>query len=67
MFLFKLACFLEILLYLMIIGVAGFVIVAVVYDIWDRRKRGSADPILYDDDTRAGDFLAEVALGSWNM
>lgn len=67
MFLFKLACFLEILLYLMMIAVVVFVIAAVIYDIWDRRRRGSADPILYDDDTRACDFLAEVALESWNM
>lgn len=65
MLLFKIACFLEILLYLMLIGTVIFVIAGVVYGTLEIRNRKTADPILYDDDNRAADFLAEASL-EWN-
>lgn len=65
MLLFKIACFLEILLYLMLIGTVIFVIAGVVYGTLEILKRKAADPILYDDDNRAADFLAEASL-EWN-
>ena len=65
MLLFKLACFLEILLYLMMIGTVIFVIAGVVYGTVEILKRKVADQILYDDDNRAADFLAEASL-EWN-
>ena len=65
MLLFKLACFLEILLYLMMIGTVIFVIAGVVYGTLEIRDCKATDPILYDDDNRAADFLAEASL-EWN-
>lgn len=65
MLLFKIACFLEILLYLMLIGTVIFVIAGVVYGTLEIRNRKAADQILYDDDNRAADFLAEASL-EWN-
>ena len=67
MFLFKLACFLEILLYLMIFGTIIAVIYGVIYGTIEIIERKANDPILYDDDNRALDFLAEAELESWNM
>lgn len=66
MLLFKLACFLEILLYLMLIGTVIFVIAGVVYGTLEIMEHKAADPILYDDDNRAADFLAEASL-EWNI
>ena len=65
MLLFKIACFLEILLYLMLIGTVIFVIAGIMYGTIEILKRKATDPILYDDDNRAADFLAEASL-EWN-
>lgn len=67
MLLFKIACFLEILIYLMLIGVLAAIIYAVIYGTLEIHHRKAEDPILYDDDNRALDFLAEAELESWNM
>ena len=66
MFLFKLACFLEILLYLMIFATVIAVAYGVIYGICEMRERKVADPILYDDDNRALEFLAEVEIEGLN-
>ena len=67
MLLFKIACFLEILIYLMLIGVLAAIIYAVIYGTLEIHQRKAEDRILYDDDNRALDFLAEAELESWNM
>jgi len=67
MLLFKIACFLEILIYLMLIGVLAAIIYAVIYGTLEIHHRKVEDRILYDDDNRALDFLAEAELESWNM
>lgn len=67
MILFKIACFLEVLLYLIIFGTIIAVVYGVVYGTLEILERKADDPILYDDDNRALDFLAEAELESWNM
>lgn len=63
----KIAFFLEVLLHLMIAGTVCAVIYGVIYGTFEIIERKAADPILYDDDNRALDFLAEAELESWNM
>lgn len=63
----KLANFLEISLYLMIIFAVLFVVAALIYDWRETLIRKKTDPIDYEDQKRELDFLAEVQLYSFNM